>query len=159
MTSLEQMPGQPGKEPSQRPLVLVVENEALIAMLMEQILIDAGYAVVTAFSGKEALGMAVSIDQLFLVVMDIHLSDGIDGRSVLRALRTKRPLLPAVVVTGFSQWLHEADLRGVGGPTARLMKPFVAEELTACIADVLSRTDGLPALRQRRNRAGDPRDA
>ena len=151
-------PEQPDRQPSQRPQVLVIEDEALIAMLIEHILSDSGYDVITVFSGEEALARAVSIDRLSLVVTDIGLAFGIDGRSVLRELRVARPHLPAVVVTGFGQLRHEADLRGLGGPTARLLKPFYAEELAACVADVLSgrnrRADGRGGL----SRAGDPDD-
>ncbi|MDN3568830.1 response regulator [Paeniroseomonas aquatica] len=159
MTLGDQVPVQASEEPSRKPLVLVIEDEVLIAMLMEQILIDAGYAVVAAFTGEEALSKATSIDRISLVVTDLRLAYGIDGRSVLRELRANCPSLPAVVVTGFGQWLHEADLRGVGGPTARLMKPFVAEELVACVAGLLSDPAARPDRRDRRSRASDPRDA
>lgn len=159
MTPQDRVLEQAGQESPPRPLVLVIEDEVLIAMLMEQILIDAGYAVVAAFTGEEALQKAGAVDRIALVVTDLRLAYGIDGRSVLRELRVKCPSLPAVVVTGFGQWLHEADLRGVGGPTARLMKPFVAEELIACITSLLSAPDGHPDARNRRKRASDTRDA
>ena len=158
MASPEQLPVPPDQTASQQPLVLVIEDEALIALSVEQILTEAGYDVLVAFSGEEALGGEVPIERLAAVVSDIRLAYGIDGRSVLSKLRAMRPSLPAVMVTGFGQWIHEADLRGLGGPTARLTKPFAAEELIACIGSVLTSTDGRLNRRSSRGRAGDPDD-
>ena len=157
MASPDPLAVPPDPKASSQPLVLVIEDEALIALSVEQILNEAGYDVLVAFSGEEALGGTVPIDRLAAVVSDIRLAYGIDGRSVLSKLRAMRPSLPAVVVTGFGQWIHEADLRGLGGPTARLTKPFAAEELIACIGSVLASTDGR-LNRRSRNRANDPVD-
>ncbi|RYJ00028.1 MAG: response regulator [Acetobacteraceae bacterium] len=138
MAPHDQMPDEACRGPSQRPQVLVIEDEVVIAMMLEQILVEAGYDVIMAFSGEEALVTAASLDRMALVVTDIGLTYGIDGRSVLRELRAKTPHLPAVVVTGFGEWRHEADLRGLGGPTARLLKPFGTEELMTSIQTVLA---------------------
>lgn len=154
----DRIPEQPGAQPSHPQQILVIEDEVLIAMMIEQLLTDAGYEVITAFSGEEALAKAATIDRLALVVTDLGLAFGIDGRSVLRELRANNAVLPAVVVTGFGAWQYEADLRGVGGPTARLIKPFGAEELTTCVANLLSGSDRPPEQRRRRNRTSDLND-
>ena len=120
-----------------QPVILVVEDEALIALHLEQVLTDAGYHVVVAFSGEEAIARSKTMGRLSALVTDINLQYGCDGRCVLRELRIGYPLLPAVFATGFSQWMDEADLRGLGGPTVRLVKPFLEKELIACVADVL----------------------
>ncbi|MBL6082754.1 response regulator [Belnapia sp. T18] len=125
-----------------RPVILVVEDQALIAILIGDIIQAAGYDAVFAHSGEAALAMAKTVEHLSAVITDIHLMHGIDGRSVLRHLRKSNPRLPAVVVTGFENSAPEADLRGLGGPTARLVKPFDCDELLASLAGVLSSTDG-----------------
>ena len=51
-------------------------------------------------------------------------------------------MLPAVVVTGFDKSAPEADLRGLGGPTSRLVKPFQCGELITSLAGVLASTTG-----------------
>ncbi len=127
---------------SPRPVILVVEDQVLVAMMIEDILRVAGYDVVRAHSGEEALAQAAVVEQLSGIVTDIHLMHGIDGRSVLRELRKASPKLPAVVVTGFGKAAPEADLRGLGGPTARLVKPFGCEDLIASLAGVISSTNG-----------------
>lgn len=125
-----------------RPVILVVEDQVLVAMMIEDTLRDAGYDVVLAHSGEEALARAGAVEQLSGVVTDIHLMHGIDGRSVLHELRKANPKLPAVVVTGFGKAAPEADLRGLGGPTARLVKPFGCDDLIASLAGVISSTNG-----------------
>lgn len=125
-----------------RPAILVVEDQALIAILIGDILQAAGYDAIFAHTGEAALAMAKTVEHLSAVITDIHLMHGIDGRSVLKELRRNNPKLPAVVVTGFDKSAPEADLRGLGGPTTRLVKPFNCDELLASLAGVLSSTDG-----------------
>ena len=138
---------------SPRPVILVVEDEALIAIMLGEILADAGYDAVLAHSGEEALLLAKSMERLSAVVTDIHLMRGIDGRSVMRELRKVNSTLPVVVVTGFGQWAPEADLRGLGGPTARLVKPFSGDQLIASLAGVLASTNGRAPRSNDRERA------
>jgi DNA-binding response OmpR family regulator len=59
--------------------------------------------------------------------------------------------MPALVVTGYDPLMPEADLRGLGGPTLRLRKPFDCDELLERLADVLRG----PAAATPRRRASD----
>jgi hypothetical protein len=64
--------------------------------------------------------------------------------------------MPAVVTTGFDPRAPEADLRGLGGPTVRLGKPFDGDALLERLAGVL----GAPATPAApRRRASDARAA
>ena len=134
-------------------MILVVEDEVLVAMMLEDILTDAGCHVIAAHSGEEAIALAKTVEQLSAVVTDIRLMHGVDGRSVMRELRKGNPRLPVVVVTGFDQSAPEADLRGLGGPTARLAKPFSSDDLIANVVDVLSSTTGRATRRTGPERA------
>jgi DNA-binding response OmpR family regulator len=138
----------------ERPTVLVVEDEALIAALVSDILAEAGYRPVwmpdgpAAPPGSGGGGAAAAR----AAVVDLRLAYGLDGRDVLRRLRARHPGLPAVVTTGFDPRAPEADLRGLGGPTARLGKPFDPDALLERLAGVL----GAPATRTApRRRASD----
>lgn len=133
----------------QRRTILVVEDQALIAMMIENILVPWGYEVVIANDGESALKLAASISDLSAIIADIQLFGQMDGKAVIRSLRSNHPILPAVVVTGFDGEAPEANLRGLGGPTIRLSKPFSPDDLVASLTDVLSSTNG---------RAGDPSD-
>lgn len=60
--------------------ILLVEDEVLIAMAEERQLTGAGYNVITAFSGENAIEIAVRGEQkIDIVLMDIDLGRGIDG--------------------------------------------------------------------------------
>ncbi len=132
--------------PATQPLtVLVVEDQALIAMLIEATLRDCGYEVILVSTGEEALARARSIGQLLAVVADLHLFGDLNGQAVIRSLRRTQPELPVVVVTGFHPEAPEADLRGLGGPTIRLGKPFVIEDLVASLEGVLAGRNGRAA--------------
>jgi len=57
--------------------------------------------------------------------------------------------VPVVVVTGVDPRAPEADLRGLGGPTVRLQKPFDCHELVERLADMLNGTSAAATPRRR----------
>ena len=117
--------------------VLVVEDEALVAMLVADALADAGYRPVCTPDGRTGLAASGPGAEVRAAVVDLRLADGLDGRWVVRDLREERPALPVVVVTGFHPEAPQADLRGLGGPTLRLCKPFHGDDLAGVVAAVL----------------------
>ena len=127
-----------------RPVILVVEDEALLAMELEQVLTEAGHEVVLAADGPGALACAADPSlRLRAVVVDLHFPGGMDGREVIRSLRTRLPGLPVVVVTGYDPLAPQADLRGLGGPTTRLEKPLQPERLLQRLGDAMASTSGV----------------
>ena len=132
--------------------VLIVEDEALVAMLLETILAGAGYLPVWAPDGRhraELTGPGTAAPAApSAVVMDLRLAGGLDGRDLIRRLREEHPGMPAVVVTGFNPRAPQADLRGLGGPTVRLGKPVESDALLKQLSGVIDRFDlnnGAPA--------------
>ncbi len=134
--------------PAPPPTVLVVEDEALVAMMVQDTLADAGYRPAWSPDGRGG-GLC---PHACAAVVDLRLADGLDGRQVVRELRGRRPALPVVVVTGFHPEAPEADLRGLGGPTLRLHKPFDRDDLAAGVSAVLD-TPAAQALTPRRRRS------
>jgi CheY-like chemotaxis protein len=91
--------------------VLVVEDSKLLRTNSERILKKAGYLVVTAIDGMEALTVARE-SRPDLILLDMMLPK-LDGPSVLQALKAD-PLtaqIPVVVVTGLSQKNEEKLLK------------------------------------------------
>ena len=126
-----------------RPTILVVEDEALLALELEQVLTEAGYAVVLAADGLGALARAAEPGgRLRAAVVDLNLPGSMAGREVIRHLRGRNPGLPVVVVTGYEPLAGQADLRGLGGPTARLQKPCEPERLLQRLRDVMTSSTG-----------------
>jgi two-component system OmpR family response regulator len=126
--------------------ILLVEDEALIAMMLAEALEEAGHAVVVAHTVAEAhaawaaahgLGGGRGFDVL---VADVGLPDG-DGRGLARELRARRPGLAVVLATGYGADANVAqDLGGPPSATAVLAKPFDPSELVNVVARVSART-------------------
>ncbi|WP_431271602.1 response regulator [Dankookia sp. P2] len=118
------------------PLALVVDDEALLALEMEDLLSAAGFATVIACSAAAA--REVSVAALSVAVVNLRLNGGLLGHGIIRALRRLRPDLPIVVVTGYDSDAPQADLRGLGWPTVRLQKPQHGEHLVGAVRDVIA---------------------
>ncbi len=123
--------------PATAPPVLVVEDEALIALLVEHILAGAGYRAVRSQDGRPVPGDGAAVAAVAAAVVNLRLADGLDVRDVVRRLRASRPGLPVAVVTGYGPRAPQADLRGLGGPTVRLAKPVDGADLCAWLAAAL----------------------
>jgi DNA-binding response OmpR family regulator len=116
--------------------VLLVEDEALVAMLLADNIESAGFKVEQANDGTVALSLIERLPQLDSAVVNLRLRCGPDGKQVIRALRARWASLPIIVVTGYMPSVPEADLRGLGGPTVRLHKPVDMDELGSHLASL-----------------------
>jgi CheY-like chemotaxis protein len=101
--------------------VLIVEDEALVAMLVEDTLAEAGYRPVRSPDGRAAPPSSGRGAEARAAVVGLRCAAGLDGRQVVRRLREQDPSMPVLVVTGFDPRAPEADLRGLGGPIVRLV--------------------------------------
>jgi len=97
-------------DPVTAPLhVLVAEDEALAAMALEDFLSRKGFRVTLAQDGQEGLER-YSADPADLVITDLRMPR-MDGRALIRELRTRAAGLPILVMTGFlSMEAGEEDL-------------------------------------------------
>jgi len=145
------------RAPGDPPAVLVVEDEALVALLVTDTLAGAGYRPVWAPDGQAAAPSSpADATAAEAAVVDLRLADGLDGRQVIRRLRGRLPSMPVVVVTGYGARAPQADLRGLGGPTVRLGKPFDCDEFLGHLAALLGAA-AAPAMAPPRRRASDLR--
>ncbi|MDO8577700.1 MAG: response regulator transcription factor [Dehalococcoidales bacterium] len=115
--------------------ILVVDDEEYIRRLISRILDDAGYQVVTAASGKEALDRLAD-SGINLVLLDIRMPD-MDGFQTLGLLR-KQYSLPVIMVTGVGEVTSVSDALSIGADDY-VKKPFLARELVARIEAKLRR--------------------
>jgi CheY-like chemotaxis protein len=108
--------------------VLVVEDEALLRMMVCDILQDAGFTVAEAGDAAEALGALVAASEGYpsVLVTDISMGQGSDGLVLAAAARRVRPGLPVVYVTANPERLAGRCF----GPDERLLaKPFDPDAL------------------------------
>ena len=82
--------------------ILLVEDEALIAMAEAQMLMKHGYAVVTAYNGKKAVEMADKDPQISLILMDIDLGNGMDGTEAAEEILTHKEI-PIVFLSSHTE--------------------------------------------------------
>ncbi|MFT3915597.1 MAG: response regulator [Anaeromyxobacteraceae bacterium] len=114
--------------------VLVVEDDALVRSLTVRVLRGAGYQVLVASQGQEAIELARG-GRLDLVVTDVVLP-GVGGRDVAQALRSARPGLPVLYVSGYTA--DAIATRGVLAPGVEfLAKPFTARALLERVRAIL----------------------
>lgn len=114
-------------EPSARPVVLIVDDEAQIRRLVRACLEQNQYVVVEAATGKEAIAAAVNC-QPAVVILDLALPD-MDGMAVLHRLREWSDA-PVIVLS-----VRDRDTDKVAalddGANDYLTKPFSTSELLA----------------------------
>ena len=104
-----------------KPIALIVEDEALVALAMEDIFLQSGFDVVLAATKQEAL--QYDAYNFTILIVDLCLNGELSGQHIIRFFRRTRPTLPVVVVTGFHADAPQASLHGLGAPIARLHKP------------------------------------
>jgi DNA-binding response OmpR family regulator len=126
-----------------KPIVLIVDDEPLIAAMVEVTFEDAGFEVCSVMTAVEAITVVEGLgSRLAAVVTDIQLGDGANGWSVAVDARTKLPLVPVVYMTGDSA----ADWTAFGVPKSVLVqKPFAGAQVLAAVTTLMnSDTSDLP---------------
>jgi len=115
--------------------ILVAEDEALAAMVIEEVLTDLGHAVTLAADGQAALEVA-RCGRFDVLITDLAMPR-LPGWELIRRLRARQPDLPVVVMTGYlPPSVGTVLFADDSGPLAVLMKPFDISALTAALARV-----------------------
>ena len=119
-----------------RETVLLAEDEPLVRLLARRVLEQAGYTVLVAAGGAEALETARRHDgPIHLLLTDVVMPE-MSGRDLVRHLLDLRPGVPVLYMTGYSD---EAIARhGVLDPgTALIQKPFTPAALARKVREAL----------------------
>lgn len=121
---------------SETPVVLVVDDEVLVADLVEACLREAGFDVIVALTGEEAVAiLEEQADSIRGLVTDVNLGKGMTGFDLGRRGRELLPELPVLYVTGDS--VQEWPSRGVPNSIV-IQKPFVGAQIVTAIASMLN---------------------
>jgi len=112
-----------------RGTALLVDDEDLVRASTSYMLAELGYRVVEAACGEEAMQRVASGEPFDLLVTD-HLMPGINGTDLARMVRTSRPGIAILLVSGY------AEREGLDPELPRLTKPFRKSELAASLAQL-----------------------
>lgn len=120
-----------------RASILIAEDDEALAEALAGTLTEAGYRVVRAADGSEALS-TIQSTTVDLVVSDVQMTP-MDGIALLEAVVGQYPNLPMILMTAFATVNKAVDAmrRGARG---YLVKPFVADELLSAVSDALDIT-------------------
>jgi CheY-like chemotaxis protein len=110
-------------------LVLLVDDDARVRSVTEVLLRNLGFEVVSAASGREAIGELERRPDVRLVVLDVTMPD-LGGEQVLKELRRLRPGVRVLLCSGYSEEDVLARFDRTDG-TSFLQKPYRFEELRA----------------------------
>lgn len=115
-------------------MVMVFEDEPLVAMFVEDALKRAGFEVVLAQDAGEAeAAIRDSIETVGALVTDIRLGVGLSGWELARAARERSPGIPIIFISGDSAIDHSAQ----GVPDSiMIQKPFVEAQLITALASL-----------------------
>ncbi len=118
--------------------VLVVDDEPTIRMLVADVLEDAGLQTIEAADGAAALRILQSSTKLDLLITDVGLPGGMNGRQVADAGRALRPELKVLFITGYAE--NAVVGNGHLDPwMAILTKPFTMEALATRIRGMIEK--------------------
>lgn len=119
-----------------RELILIVEDEVVVAEMAAEFLISAGYKVVLAHDGFEALRIYGRIgSQIGLVILDFFLPI-MDGDAIFDELRAANPNVVVVLSSGFAEQQKISSMLSEG-LRGFIPKPYTSAKLLAQVRSIL----------------------
>ena len=122
--------------------VLVVDDEQLVRDLVVEVLAELGYGALQAEDGAAGLKILKSSSRIDLLITDVGLPGGMNGRQVADAARVLRPDLKVLFITGYAEnaVINHANLE----PGMQILtKPFQMDALGLKIRAMIEATDDL----------------
>ena len=117
-------------------MLIVVEDDDGVRVLVEELLLNRGYSVITAPTGAEGLDRIRREPRLSLVITDIRMP-GIDGWELARRAMEMRADLKVLYITGYPGEQSPDD----APPGPLLRKPWRAGEFYECLQQLIGSDD------------------
>ena len=124
---------------TRRRRLLVVDDQEVVRETVAATLEDAGFSVLTAENGIEALALLASGEAVDVLVSDFSMP-GMDGLTLIREAQIQRPGLPAVLLTGYAG--DSEDLKAdhdSNGPLAIVQKPATVGQIVGGIEALIAK--------------------
>jgi len=139
--NVEDPPVQPahatGRPIREGQTILLIEDEEGVRQLVEQTLTMAGYEILAASNGVEALKCAQPLSRVIDLVISDVIMPGLSGPDVVAQLQIARPSIRVIFMSGYADLgvVHENIL---GEGHALLQKPFRLDALRQLVAETLA---------------------
>jgi signal transduction histidine kinase/CheY-like chemotaxis protein len=117
-------------------VVLVVEDEPAVGMVIHDVLADCGYTVLATDIGQSALHIVESGVRIDLLLTDVGLPGGMNGRQLADVARQRRPDLKVLFLTGYAENAAVGNGRMEQGMEV-MTKPFGLEALAARVKGMI----------------------
>jgi FixJ family two-component response regulator len=117
-------------------IVAVVDDDQSVLRALEYLLESADYAVRLFASGQELLDSGC-LPQIDCLISDIDMPS-MEGYDLLRVVRSMRPELPVILITGYPDTLKRLPIMGAGSPRC-FTKPFQGPELLAAVSESIGK--------------------
>jgi CheY-like chemotaxis protein len=118
--------------------VLIVDDEPTVRMLVADVLEGLGYAAIEAADGVSGLKVLQSDVHIDLLITDVGLPGGMNGRQMADAARQHRPDLRVLFITGYAEGAGIGE-GGLGLGMHLLTKPFTMQSLASRIEAIIAR--------------------
>ncbi|PXW79235.1 PAS domain S-box-containing protein [Blastomonas natatoria] len=121
---------------SKGEVVLVIDDEPTVRMLVGEVLAEGGYTTIEASDGPSGLRVLNSDTRIDLLITDVGLPGGLNGRQVADAARVVRPDLKVLFITGYAE--NSTIRQGQLDRDMSIMtKPFHLDLLARKISEIL----------------------
>jgi DNA-binding NtrC family response regulator len=115
--------------------ILVVEDEALIRMSTVAILEDAGFWVLEAQNGAEALDLLSRHSEISIMMTDVRMPGVPDGLALVAQVHIDHPDIRSIVVSGDATAIQASNAGAIGF----LPKPYMAHTMVQAVHDTMKR--------------------
>lgn len=123
--------------------ILLVEDEPSVKRTIARILTGAGYHVLQAADGTEALTIAERHTEMIDLLLTDYLMPGVTGDELAREVQARRPEVRVLLMSGYLG--NRADQQMLQGSSAALLpKPFTANSLMSRVREALDTRHALP---------------
>jgi PAS domain S-box-containing protein len=127
----------PPSRSEQGETVLVVDDEPTVRMLVTDVLQELGYSAIEAADSVAGLKILQSDVRIDLLISDVGLPGGMNGRQMADAARQSRPELKVLFITGYAENAAVGNGHLDRGMTV-ITKPFPVEVLAARVREIIS---------------------
>ena len=118
--------------------IVLIDDEGTLRQMVGEALREKGYRVLEAANGVEGLSLVQGGVKADLLITDIGLPGGLDGRQVADAAWSLEPYLKVLFITGYADQKVDAESLSTAASQV-LTKPFTLDHLTSTVRSMLAR--------------------